>query len=279
MKFFFRPINTSPSQPLITTFKEFSLLNQKRAKLLKIQYGGREELIPHSIESLIRRIIFPHSNCLFIGTTPTTQSRSRNFLQPLYPGHNFSFITDATGKITSSISKRPDRTKPIAQRARIGDSRLTNMPSSIQLYAPRYTTVQEDLQTWLQRAACVENYHLFFHIFPLSSELGLDPVLYKKNVDQLVNDQRPYSLCSWIHPDNTHRIIRASNCNSDLQKAVLGLEKYEVQDMYCQEAAITIASEFAVRDEYFQAVKELAFDEGIEKSELSSESYLPIFVG
>ncbi|WED43469.1 hypothetical protein [Legionella cardiaca] len=262
--------------------KEFSLRNnlQVNGKLVKILLLDKHQPLDISRTKLYQDIILPNKNCLFLGTTPTVNFKKDSkdtYLQSIYPGHNFSFITDEEGEVFSSISKRPDTNKPLGFQKRIDDQRLEGMPSQIRLYAPRYTTVQEDLLKWLERAFVVSSYPLYLHIFPLIG-LGIDVGEYQRNVKTLLETKTPYSLCSWVHPDSASRIIRASNCNSDVQKAIFGIDIHEVQDMFCQEAAIKMASEFATAQEYGLAVDALGLNHGIEKSLLSSESYLPPFL-
>ncbi|CEK09729.1 hypothetical protein [Legionella hackeliae] len=259
------------------SLKEFSLANLSahKGKILRVSLADKNQ-VQSCYEDIYQEIILPHKNSLFIGTIPTVRY-SKDYLQTIYPGHNFSFITDNMGKVSASVSKRPDTNKPIAVQKRINDKRLESFPAVFNLYEPHYTSLPEDLKKWLERAKLVSGCCLFFQIFPLAPELGLSPHKYKANVNGLLQDKIPYSLFSWIHPTDAERIIRASNCNSAIQKAIFGEDIHEVQDMFCQEAAMTIGRELAKSAEYEKAVEFLQLNQGIEKSSLTSENYLPIF--
>ncbi|KTC77106.1 hypothetical protein [Legionella brunensis] len=268
--------NISNSRMFSTFHKEFGLVNSSRqnGKIVKVLLSEKDKL-QDSREKIYKDIILPHKNCLFIGTTPTVHYK-QDYLQSIYPGHNFSFMTDNNGSVTASVSKRPDTSKPLALYKRIPDGRLSNLPSSVRLYAPLYTSLPEDLLKWLERANRVSSYPLYLHIFPITPKLAIDVHQYKTNINYLLQDKHPYSLFSWVHPEG-ERFIRASNCNSDVQKAIFGLDLHEVQDMFCQEAAMTMALQFAKPEEYQKAVELLGFNQGIEKSPLTSDSYLPAF--
>lgn len=269
---------TSSKNTLSFFHKQFALSVDKKklGNIVKILLSNKENSLATIQEEIFKTLITPNKNCLFIGTTPTVRY-SKDFLMSIYPGHNFSFMTDSSGQVSVSISKRPDTNKPLMEQKRVPDKRFKEQPSVVKLFEPHYTTPKEDVMKWLERAQLVSSYPLYFHIVPLIPGLAFDPKQYKTNVHSIVEERRPYSLFSWIHPHG--RFIRASNCNSDVEKAIFGEDNLEVQDMSCQEAVIAMVAKLAnpTATDYLEAAKTLGLNDGIEKSSITSEDYMSSF--
>ncbi|HHF7345149.1 TPA: hypothetical protein ACPSKE_001021 [Legionella feeleii] len=266
---------TLPHRTFSTRIGEFSLATtpKQTGKIVKILFSGNS----NPLSTLSKSLIEPHKNSLFIGTTPTTTSLTSTFGKSVYPGHNFSFITDENGAIACSMSKRPDTNRVVSKQKRIPDPRFKDLPLDLRVFLPQFTSVEEDLKKWFERAKSLPHYPLFFHIIPLVPGLSINAKTYRENVEYLLAEKANYTLHSTLHP-LYDRYIPASNCNSATEQAIFGPHTRSVQDMFCQEAVMEMVSKLVEdKEKYLQTSDSLGLTQGIEKSEITEENYRALF--
>lgn len=269
-------VTSSGVLPMCTQPFKLSDKLHHEGKLVKVFVSKDSEEQQTTWETLQKEIIQPNKNSLFIWTTPTTRFISQHG-EHIYPGHNFSSVTDETGKTVCTMSKRPDIKTVLGERKRVPDSRLNNQPMTTRLFSPRYTTVEEEIELWLKRACLVREYPLFVHIIPLVSELELDIASYKDHVDYLMQLKEAYTLFSFIHPYGDH-YIPAGNCNSATEQSIFGLGPVSVHDLSCQEAAMNIVSRILKsRPDYLETAKALGLTKGIESPTIPEDFYRSAF--
>lgn len=271
-----RWLHTSSQRGFSTHVGEFGLagIPKQSGKIVKVLISGTSD----PVSTICKSLIAPHKNSLFIGTTPTTRLKS-TFMNGLYPGHNFSFITDGNGAIACSMSKRPDTSQVVSQQKRVPDPRFKDQTLDLRVFLPRFASVEEDLKKWAEKAKSFPKYPLFFHIIPLVPGLRIDAKIYRQNVEYLLTEKANYSLHSSLH-QFYDQYIPANNCNSATEQAIFGPGTRSVQDMFCQEAAITMVSKFADKElEYLRISDSLGLMQGIEKSEIPEDNYRALFTG
>lgn len=244
----------------------------KYGLLIKILGYPDKENLP---QFFTRHIITRHPDSLFILTLPTYPDNPSHTI-----GHTSSFATDKTGKIAGSLSKRPDCKTILSHEQRIPDKRLPNHASILRKYPPIFTSVEQDIQKYETISRLIPTYPLYIHIIPFASQLNLELKNYQDNIHAIKSMNEGFTLRSTVDPVSG-RYKPASNCNVSTEQAIFGLEhRIAVYDMYCQEATMTMVSEF-VHDKtaYLKLAHTLGLLEGIEPSEIHAERYEPVFVG
>ncbi|MFV0820921.1 hypothetical protein [Legionella micdadei] len=244
-------------------------------QLLRVNLAGKTASPKAKLE-IEQEIIKKNKNSLLIWTTPTQRLKS-DYDDCIYPGHNFSSVTDDNGETACSMSKRPDTTSMIGERKRIPDPRFKNQCRTTRLFSPRYPSVQEELIQWLKRAAAAPEYPLFVHVLPLHPPLEVNLASYRSNVELLRSLQEPYSLFSFLHPCGD-RYIRAGNCNAATEQSIFGANSASIQDLSCQEAAMKIVTRLLkTQHDYLNAADDLGLTQGIEPSTISEDLYQSSF--
>lgn len=250
-----------------------------QGKLIRIGVTGKT--VPRHLQTMVgEEIIKKHPNCLFIGTNPTR--RMKDSLIEFHVGHSFAFVTGSDGKVVSSVSKRPNLKEVLEVRNCIPDPRFKNQQRSIRLYKPRYTTVEEDIQLWLNKAEEVPDYPLYFNILPLTPSLPIDAQTFKDNVDEIIEYDPIYALFDSVDPkDGRH--VRGDNCISATERAIFGPGSRTAQGMFCQEAAMTFILRLLTghqkksTESYLSVVDEFGFNQGIEPPPACEENYRAAF--
>jgi hypothetical protein len=268
------------SLPLSIYTMPFKLSNQLSGyagSVTKVMLSGKTYDLQTTITTLQRQIIKPNKNALFIWTTPTTRSNATHG-DGIYPGHNFSLVTDEIGNTVCSMSKRPNTKIVLADRERIPDSRFKNQSKKVTLYAPRYTSFEEEIAQWAQRGLVVANYPLFVHIIPFAATLGLDVATYKEHVENIKRMSEPYSLCSFLKPYSDH-YVPAGNCNKATEQSIFGMSSLSTHDSYCQEAAKNMVLRYIKlkSDSYLNTADTLGLTHGIESPNIPEDLYRASF--
>lgn len=259
-----------------TCSQHFELEKERQfsGKLIKILVSEADEKPETVVNYLRKKIVKENPNSLFVWTTPTSRLNGQHG-EFIYPGHNFSSITDKEGETVSFLSKRPDTKAVLGERRRIPDNRFTNSNLTTKLFRPHFTTVEEEIEKWVNRALLVPAYPLYVHVIPLVNGVELDIDTYKDNVKQIMEMEEPYTLYSWAHPNADH-YIPASNCNSATEQSIFGPGAVSVHDLYCQEAAMKIVSRFLKLNKqsgYLHYSELLGLANGIEPSTIPEERY------
>lgn len=252
--------------------KNFKVAGTTRlGKIIKIMHTS--SYTEQNVNSLIKE----NADCLFIGTMPTKRTKD---VIGFYSGHNFSFVTDKEGNVEICMSKRPNTSKQIGNRVRVEDSRLSNYSRKTHIYQPKFLSVSEEIQLWIDKAKKMVNYPIFFHIIPFSSNLDIDKENYTENVKTIIDFAEPYSLHSVIHPQYQH-VIPASNCNTATEASLFGFCKESTtHDMSCQEAVMSILLKLVGnKEDYLNDIKAMGLTDDIEKSTIAKENYYASFTG
>lgn len=238
-------------------------------ELIKMDIKGDQ---PFSIINYLHDFIQTHANNMFICTT-RTQRLTGAYGDSLYAGHNFVFITDEKGKISSCLSKRATK-NVLAHRKRIPDNRFKdNYSPIIPIFAPVYTSFDEEIDIWVDRATKTD-YPLFIHRQPITAEYGKK---FQSNIENFLMLDREYALHSTFHP-SLDRIIPASNCNPAFYKAIFGESNFEIQELFTQHAVFdTIKNLVANEEEYSFQAKMLGLTFGIEYPNQDAVSFLDSF--
>ena len=277
MHTFFKTHTQTPAKTIKCRSISFEFSpGQKPAKLFKLTVNPLKGNPSDLLFSVHENVILQNPNSIFIWTTPTSFSNGSEGTM-LHAGHNFSCISDDKGEIQCSLSKTPDRKTILKRVKRVPDSRFSTQPEYINIYAPYFSTVTEELNKWWKRASLVPTYSLYVQVFPLIQKITIDAVEYKKNVNDIVSMQEPYTLHSYVSNCQS-RYIPALNCNSDTNRSLFGKTCSSIQDMFCQQAAMHMVSKWVTEKKFYEdAVKEMGLDEGIQPSPIDEEMYQPDF--
>ncbi|KTD35927.1 hypothetical protein Lnau_0911 [Legionella nautarum] len=245
-------------------------------QLIKINSNTKDTNLETVLEVLQTTIIGKNKNSLFIWTTPTTRLTS-SYEDSIYPGHNFTSVTNEQGETVSFISKRPNTTNVLGEHKRVPDARFKNQSGKTKLFTPRFATIKEELEQWHKRSLVVDDYPLFVHIIPFHDKLDLDLETYKSNVNYLLGSQEPYTLFSFLHPSG-NRYIRAANCNTTTEQSIFGLHSTSVQDLACQDAAMKLVMRLIKsKYSYLSAAENLGLTKEIEPSTIPEDLYYASF--
>lgn len=281
-----------------TIFKEFSMFKRRpgryfssmsreitcsknplmRIKLIKCTGGS-----PNSIK-LVNEIIESHPNSWFVFATPSQRIQHENSPY-IRPGHSGSFITDKNGRIPTDIdaylSKRRSE-EYLGSKPRVYDSRFNaqELGSQVRLYAPLFTSIPEELQTWHKLTEYDPNYPLFIHIVPLCEEAGITAEKYRKTVAEIKEKDVIYSLFSF----ESFKTVRAQNCNEATWRVwkmmTNSMDMAENHDMSCQEMVINIMKSLMNHDveQYLQLAEEIGLTDHIEKPQAYEGNFEPVMV-
>lgn len=232
--------------------RSFSTIQQVRFDVLgtDVAIGELTKLVLHDKSAAYRPVSQEFSaltkrnpNSLFTMTIPSKMMHGEYGQFP-YPGHNSVFITDGQGAISSFLSKRPDVKQLVSERLRAPNPLLPKSYSQkVRIYAPRFTSLEEELRYWIENAKTRADFPLYIHRFPLNSVFGVDAATFQRNVDYILEVDCYYSLHSTLHPI-LDRYIPAQNCNDSVQRAIWGEAKVTIGDMPTQQAVMAIVRRF-----------------------------------
>lgn len=248
------------SRHFSTQKHRFKLSNNSHGTLLKITYTH----LVNDASKHFAEILASYPNSLVIATEPTTRSSSIDgYTKTFNPGHNFSLITDDKGNIDSCLSKRPNTKLVMGQRQRIFDARFIKLAPIIKIFAPLFTSWQEEINHWATKGSIHKKSALYLHIFPLHGSVS--SARYKTNVADIKDTAVPYSLHGTITPWGDY--IGASNCNDATIKSI-SLIKNGIEQMFCQDAAKEMALSFIAEEQdkvaYIEMATQLGLLQGIE---------------
>ncbi|MDP1604696.1 MAG: hypothetical protein Q8M03_15695 [Legionella sp.] len=277
---FFQCSSTAPhlfTKPMTTMVRDFQLAHSKHhGKIVKILLSERYKNTSDMWQYLRENIIKSHPHSLFVWTAPTSRSKGQHG-DFIHPGHNFSSVTDETGEIVSFMSKTPDSTSVLRELKRVPDKRFENLPQTMGVFKPLFTSVRTEFAKWSKRASLVQGYPLYVHILPL---IGGREALkrFENNVIEIVEIAEPYRLLGSMHPD-WDQYIPASNCNSAVGQSIFGKEDCPaVHDLSCQEAAMQMVLKFVKNSaDYIEQSNALGLTTGIEPPTISEDLYRALF--
>lgn len=266
---------TASKRSLSTYTKEFELAHEsgQTGKLVKIVLSDQGQNTKAVWNSLQIDLMKSNPNSLFIWTMPTTRSTGQ-YHEFFYPGHNFTSATNDTGDTVCSMSKRPNTKMILGERKCAPDHRFKTQNNSVRQFQPRFTSVEEEIDVWLNRASSAKDYPLFVHIIPMDYLSDLDLETYKDNVDYLIAKEESYTLRSSVHPFIDDYFLPASNCNSASAESIFGKPLVSVHDLFCQEAAMKIVARFINNPvDYMQHTESMGLTQGIEPTASKEDDY------
>lgn len=264
-----RFFHTWRSQAIVQCAQHFVLPDNSKGSVIKLQLSNWQITL-NQLKTAFQELI--GVNKLHLLTMPTHRLTG-DYPDLVYAGHNASFITNVSGAITASMSKRQGK-ECLGVRKRIPDARFPTA-STVGVFAPRFTTIDEELAIWHKRATLCASYPLYLHTLPLHGSFSVRAEVYQHNVQYLLEQNEPYTLYSSVSA-SSDRYIAASNCNTTTEKALFGYRYLtETQDQFCQQAVFKMASKLTNNSaDYQRKAQHLKLTQGSEACAISPETYL-----